>query len=275
VDTEYTYDAGLGERGQLTEAILDLAAGARLWRTWGLLGWRDFRHQTNRTIIGPLWTVVGMAVTVGALGYVYGALLSWPPRTGYPFLAAGLLAWFFISGSIQGGCSVFINAAGILQERPLPISFNIYRFTWRLFIEFGIKFLVFVITALAVWFNPGLSLLYILPILPLYFLNALWVIQLFGMIGTRYRDFPQLVNPLMLIAFLTTPILWPQSALNDQQFIGTYNPLTHFIDILREPLLGNPPPLGSIVVVGAIMIVGWIVTLFAFARFKNRIVFWL
>ena len=141
--------------------------------------------------------------------------------------------------------------------------------------EFCLKFSVFALFAAFARFNPGLSLLYLVPMLVLYFCNGLWVNLLFGIIGARARDTAQLVGPLMLIAFLATPVLWPSSALGANAFISTYNPLSHFIEIIREPLLGNPPPLGSLIVVSAVMIAGWSAALFVFARTRNHIVFWL
>ena len=122
---------------------------------------------------------------------------------------------------------------------------------------------------------PASRSLYLVPMLVLYFCNGLWVNRLFGIIGARARDTAQLVGPLMLIAFLATPVLWPSSALGANAFIGTYNPLSHFIDIIREPLLGIVPPFSSLVLVSAIMIVGWSAALFVFARTRNHIVFWL
>lgn len=246
-----------------------------MWRTWATLGWRDFRHQTRRTLLGPFWSVIGTGIMVGALGYVYGALLKTDPRYGYPFVAAGLIAWFFISGCMIGGFTVFLNAAGLLKERPLPISFSVFRYTYRLFVEFCFKFLVFAAVAVLVGIVPGPALLFLLPGLILYLLNGVWVVLLFGMIGTRYRDANELISPLMLIAFLATPILWPQAALQSNEFIATLNPLTHLIAIVREPLLGNAPSLLSVEVVLAITLLGWMLALLVFVFAKDRIVFWL
>lgn len=275
METVDSYDASLGFRGSAGVAWRDLVAGANMWRIWTVLGWRDFYHQTNRTILGPAWSVVGLVIMVGSLGFVYGSLLSTPARVGYPFTAAGLIAWFFISGCLQGGFTTFVNSAGTMKERTLPVSFGLYRYTWRLFVEFCLKFSVFAFFAVFSQFNPGLSLLYLVPMLVLYFCNGLWVNLLFGIIGGRARDMAQLVNPLMLIAFLATPVLWPSSALGANAFISTYNPLSHFIDIIREPLLGNAPPFGSLVLVFAVTIMGWSAAFFVFARTRNNIVFWL
>ncbi|MGC1551666.1 MAG: ABC transporter permease, partial [Bradyrhizobium sp.] len=183
METVDSYDASLGFRGSAGVAWRDLVAGANMWRIWTILGWRDFYHQTNRTVLGPAWSVVGLVIMVGSLGFVYGSLLSTPARVGYPFTAAGLIAWFFISGCLQGGFTTFVNSAGTMKERTLPVSFGLYRYTWRLFVEFCLKFSVFAFFAVFSQFNPGLSLFYLVPVLVLYFCNGLWVNLLFGIIG--------------------------------------------------------------------------------------------
>ncbi|MCQ8782814.1 ABC transporter permease [Mangrovibrevibacter kandeliae] len=275
MESQDVYNASETFGGKLAEALADLWAGARLWHTWCLLGWRDFLQETKRTALGPLWAILGLAVTVAALGYVYGALLSWPPSEGYPYITAGLTCWFFISACIQGGSSVFISSAGILKERALPISFSVYRYTLRLFIEFCIKFVVFIGVALLVGIEPTSALLFLIPGLLLYFLNGIWVNLIFGIVGAGFRDVSQLISPIMLIVFLATPILWPQTALGGQGAVAEFNPFTHFIAVIRDPLLGSVPSHLSLAVVVATLVGGWLLTFLAFIRYKNKIVFWL
>lgn len=246
-----------------------------MWRVWLLLGWRDFKYQTNRTLLGMLWPILGLGITVAALGYVYGALLTWPPNTGYPYIAAGFICWFFISGSVQGGLNVFISNAGLLKERPLPVSFSIFRYTTRMFIEFCIKFVVFFVAAAAVGLSPTWNIVFVLPGLLIFFLTGLWVNLLFGIIGARFRDFQQLFTPLMLIAFLSTPVLWPKSALGKRAFLADYNPFSHFIDLIREPLLGAPVPQDAIFVSFTFLAVGFCLAFIVFAKCRSRLVFWL
>jgi ABC-type polysaccharide/polyol phosphate export permease len=271
----YVYRAGSSTWSRLLDALNDLALAGRMWRTWTKLAWWDYRQQNGRNVLGPLWSIAGLALTVGVLGYVYGALLSYDPRHGYPFVAAGMIAWFFISSCVGGGPFVFLNAAGLIKERPLPISFSVFQYTFRIFIEFCSKFLVFALVALLTLFAPTVQIALLIPGLLLYLLNGLWVTMLFGIAGARYRDISQIIGPLMLIIFLATPILWPADMLSTNSFIARLNPFTHYIDIIREPLLGNVPSMISYVMVTVIAAAGWIVTLLAFARNKDRIVFWL
>ena len=271
----YSYRAGGSYGEMLREGLQDLVDGAKLYRTWRVLAWRDMKSQTHRTLLGPFWSIVATGIQVAALGYVYGALLKTDPSEGYPYIAAGLILWFFISGSVLGGLAVFQGGAGVLKERSLPVSFTVYRYTFRLLVELCIKFVLFVIVAVLAGVTPNWNMTIALPGLLLFVLNGLWVILLFGVIGARLRDVRELVSPLMLLAFLATPVLWHQTLLAGSQFIATYNPLTHYLAIVRDPLLGHVPPLSSFVIVVALTLIGTAASIVTFSLAKNRIVFWL
>ena len=271
----YYYAAGQGVGANLRHALNDLLEGAKLYRTWGMLAWRDWKSQTRRTLLGPVWSIVGLGIQVAALGYVYGALLKTDPTEGYPYIAAGLILWFFISGSMLGGLSVYLGGAGVLKERSLPVSFTVYRYTFRLLAELCYKFILFVIVAALAGLAPNWNMALALPALLIFALNGLWVILLFGVIGARFRDVRELVSPLMLIAFLATPVLWKKQLLGGSEFIATYNPFTHYLAIMREPLLGHLPSVSSVAIVLALTVAGSAVAIAAFSLAKNRIVFWL
>lgn len=270
----YAYVAASGFGVMLREALDDLRAGARLHRTWTTLGWRDLRRQTRRTLLGPLWMLVGTGIQIAALGYVYGALLKTDPADGYPYIAAGLILWFFISGAILGGLGVFDSGRNILHERALPVSFTVFRYLFRLSAELVIKFILFVVIAVLVSLPVTAATLYALPAFALLLLNGFWVVLLLGTIGARYRDMRELVAPLMLLAFLATPILWQERHLGGAEFIAAYNPFTHYLAIVRDPLLGHAPDPASVGLVLVMTLAGYLAAFTVFAACKNRIVFW-
>ncbi len=271
----FFYNANLDRISKIREGVRDLVAGALMYKIWLALGWMDMRNQTHRTVLGPAWSIIGTAIQVFILGKVYGALLNTDPSEGFPYIAAGLILWFFISACIMGGLSVFVSAAGLLKEKSLPISFAVYRYTYRLLVELFYKSSVFVL--IGIWFglplswNIGLAL----PGLVLLIANAVWVILLLGVIGARFRDIRELIGPLMLIAFLATPVLWHSSHLGHDQMLVNLNPFTHYLEIVRAPLLGATPAAISYEVVIALTAAGWLTALLAFGPQRNRIVFWL
>ena len=172
ITSTYEYQADRSFAALAKEGIDDLVDGARLHRTWISLGWRDLKNQTHRTLLGPLWSIVGTGIQIAALGYVYGALLKSNASEGYPYIAAGLILWFFISGNVLGGLTVFQTAIGVLQERALPVSFTIYRYVYRLFLELCVKFMVFLIVAALVRLPYGWPMLLVPVSLAIYVLNG-------------------------------------------------------------------------------------------------------
>jgi len=87
--------------------------------------------------------------------------------------------------------------------------------------------------------HPGLGL-WSLSAIPAFFilaLNGLWLTLLVGIVSTRYRDIPQVINSLIQLAFYLTPIVWSPDDLfgsggTDRTWakvLFQFNPLYHFV----------------------------------------------
>ena len=75
-----------------------------------------------------------------------------------------------------------------------------------------------------------------------------------------------------------TPVFWPPSQLDQRglanSILVNWNPLHHFVDILRSPLLGNVPDLLTYKVVFGFTVVGWAFTLWVFEKNRTKIIYW-
>ncbi len=274
-DELYVYDASRPFASRIADGLDDLWQGARMARIWAKLGWWDFKGQTRRTLLGPLWSVLGTGITVAVLGYVYGAVLDLESAQAFPYIAGGLVIWFFISGCINGGLSTYMSARGVIEERSLPISFSVYRFVFRYAVELIVKFSVFAVAAAAVALPVNANMLLAIPGVLILLVNGLWVVLVFAPLGARFRDVAQIVSPLMLIAFLASPVLWPEGMLGSSSFIAKYNPFAHFLAIVRDPLMGSAPSATSVTLTLAFAVTGWILAVVVHCMTKDRIVYWL
>jgi ABC-type polysaccharide/polyol phosphate export permease len=79
----------------------------------------------------------------------------------------------------------------------------------------------------------------------------------------------------MQLMFFVTPIIWKPSALPDRPHVAQWNPLYHFVETMRAPLLGEVPPASSWLTVIAITVAGWILCLVVLQRYRRRIAYWL
>lgn len=238
------------------------------------MGWQDIRQRYRRSVLGPFWLTLSMAILVGALGVLYGKLFGIAIDDYLPFLTLGFLSWGLISGVITEGCVALTAAEPFIKQMRLPFSLHVYRMIWRNLIIFAHNFVVYI--AVAVWFEiwPGAAALLLLPGLVLIVLTAIWVGLLLGMICARFRDVPQIAGSVLQVAFFLTPIIWKPELLGSRAGFVQANPFFHFVELVRAPLLGQAPAALTWTVALGVTAGGWFVTFLFFRRFRARIAYW-
>lgn len=124
-----------------------------------------------------------------------------------------------------------------------------------------------------------------LPALVLIMLNGTWVVMLFGVIATRFRDIPPIIQSFITMLFYATPIMWSmdQVLAANQTNAGPgsvgvdllkYNPIYHFVEIIRAPLVGQTQSWTHWVVTGAVTVIGWSLALFVLRNYRSRVPYW-
>jgi ABC-type polysaccharide/polyol phosphate export permease len=259
----------------INDAVLDILDGLKNWRLWSLLAWQDIRLRYRRSMLGPFWLTLSMAIQIAALGFVYGKLFHMELTTYLPYLTVGFLAWGFISTNVIDGCAALTLAEPFIRQISLPFSVHIFRSVYRNLIIFAHNFVVYLVVILVFGISPGVTGLLLFPAtLALIVLNAIWATLLFAMICSRFRDLGPIIASLLQVGFFLTPILWRPELLNEHRWLVYLNPIYHLVELLRAPMIGNVPGLTSCIAVVLVTVTGWGVTLAFFGRFRNRIAYW-
>lgn len=271
------------------------------WRDrelWSHLGWQDIKQRYRRSVLGPLWITLSMAVTALGLGILYSQLFGSDIYAFLPYITTGLIVWGFIIACLTEGTDTFIANEGLMKHLPAPITVYALRTVWRQTIMLGHNMLVYLVV-MAIFFHklnqpykiiedgkvwqPGLdwSILLAIPALALFLVNGVWVVLLFGIVSTRFRDVPQVVTALSSLIFFMTPIVWSTDVLTVnfgdagwRDLISELNPFYHFVQILRAPLIGNEESWHHWAVVGVVTVVGWAVTLIVLRNYRSRVTYW-
>jgi ABC-2 type transport system permease protein len=287
-------------------AFADLRDGFANRGLWGHLGWQDIKQRYRRSVIGPFWITITQGVIALGLGLLYSQLFHIPVGTFLPYISTGFIIWGFISGCLTEGMDTFIANEGLIKQLPAPLSVYVLRTVWRQTLMLAHNMIVYVIIV-AIFFtnldhryslntgncdpgftgicHPGLGWYSFSAIPGLVFLaiNAGWVTLLLGIISTRYRDIPQVINSIIQLLFYLTPIVWPIDQLQTGgvrsgnswalPFVNA-NPLFHFVQVVRAPLIGQAVSIKSWYVVIAITIVGWVLALVAMRNYRARVSYW-
>jgi ABC-2 type transport system permease protein len=257
-------------------AFGDLRQGWKQRALWGYLGWQDIKQRYRRSVLGPLWISISMAVVATAMGILYGALFGEDIAYFLPYVATGLLIWNFVNGCILEGSEVFIANEGLIKFLPAPLSLHVYRLVWRQALFFVHNLVVWAILMIVFPQPLNPSLLLALPAFALLVVNGAWIAVLTGIVATRFRDIPPIIASLANLLFFMTPIVWSYDRLRSHP-LAPYielNPVMHFVEILRQPMLGQPIAWRHWYIVGAITVTGCIAALVFLRNYRSRVAYW-
>ena len=238
--------------------------------------WSDTKARYKRSILGPFWLVLGTAISILGVGFLWGKILKINYSDFFPSLVIGLILWQFISGCITDAPSMFTRNAVLIRNIPLPWSFFGVQLLLKQLINFFHN-MTLVILTLCIFPIVGYKwvILQALPGFALLLGNLLWILLLIAMIGARYRDIEPLLNSLMPIFFFLTPVIYKPNNLGALQIVAWLNPFTYLITLVRAPLLGSPVPVFVWVDTSIAFFAGWSGTLFILSKKYRRLPFWI
>ena len=262
-----------------SRARRDLVDGFRRRELWLHLGWQDIKQRYRRSVLGPFWITIATGTTAVAMGGLYSMLFNLELAEHLPYVTLGLIIWNLINAAMLEGSEVFIANEGLIKQLPTPLSVHVYRLVWRQVILFAHNIIIFVIIAIIFPKPWSWADLTVIPALALLALNCVWVSLCFGILATRYRDIGPLLASVVQLLFFMTPIIWNEATLQAQGAsswakIIELNPLLHYLDIVRAPLLGAEQEFRHWAVVLAFTLIGWIMAAFAMRQYRARVPYW-
>ncbi|OXS55923.1 hypothetical protein B1A99_22115 [Cohnella sp. CIP 111063] len=212
---------------------------------WIYLGWIDIKGRYRRTVLGPFWLVATTFLSIAMMGVIYSTIFKVEINEFIPYIAAGIVAWYFISGVIMESCNGLISNKFLLLSKPIPIFLINMRILSRHVIIFFHNMIVLILCLL--YFGRLQDVLIFPTILGIIF-NCAIVIALgifLSLICARFRDIVQVITSLINILFLITPIVWNKKVLESRDFLAEWNLFSHLVDLIRSPLLGQIPSIES------------------------------
>lgn len=237
----------------------------------------QFAVQYRKTIIGPAWVLLGPTLFILTLGMLFSEISQVNAELFVPHLAIGFVCWTLVSGFVTGSTTIFQRSRAQVLQGGMSQYEIVVVDVMRTILHFLHQILIIVV----VFFLYDLTWTYYswVSFVGLFILiaNGLWLTLLFGIIGARYRDLSEVVNAIMRIAFLATPIIWlpmERSGGVMGAFLA-YNPFYHFLEVVRAPLLGQTVDTVSWVVVLAFTFFGFLIAKLFHYRLGNRIPLWI
>lgn len=238
------------------------------------LAWSDTRTRYKRSFLGPFWLVLGTAIGVGGLAFVWSRLFEADNSVFVPSLTIGLVVWYMISSSFVESAAVFYRSREMLLNVRLPSLLIAIQLLLRQLVNFAHNLVVVAVVLMIYPQNLSVTALWAIPGLLLVCINLLWVIQVLGYFGARYRDFEPLIAAVMQPLFFVTPVIFRPEQLSASELILILNPFAYWMGLIRDPLMGVTPTVMTWSVSIGMAVLGWAFALWLTAKKRTRLAYW-
>lgn len=254
----------------------DVLSSMGLWRLWTHLGWGDILKQYRRSFLGPIWITLNSAIFIVVFSLIGAQLFNQPLEAYLSYFCLGHVFFTFISTTVNEGCQTYIASEAFLKQTPYPKMVFVFRVLWRnlLMLAHNAPIVLGVLwwsgllwTVQLGWWLLGLALT---------MATAILAVALLGAMAARFRDVPMIITSVMQISFFVTPVMWQTQQLTERaQLVVHWNPLAAFLELLRAPLLGQPPSDEAWALATAMLLLLGALYLVVYVRIRRRIVYWL
>lgn len=257
----------------------DLKDSLRAPGFWLFGAWIDTSLRFRSRALGALWMVAGTLSFVVFVGTLYAQVLDTDGSIYYAYLATGFVFWSFMQQLFNQSTRLFYKSKSMIQNGYVKYADYVLRLFVGQAIQLAYNLSIIVGAILLVPVHITAAALVLFLTLPLFFLAVLGGCFLLSVVGARYGDIGELVQTVMRLAFLLTPIIWVStSARGKGSIIGPFlyaNPFYYLIEIIRAPLVYGHVPWLEIGVVAAAVPVIWFMAALAYARAKPYVSLWI
>lgn len=242
---------------------------------WIKLSTLDILKRYRRSILGPFWITITTLVTTTTLSFIYSKVLNVEIYKYFPYLTIGLIYWNFVSTLLNESCETFIESERIIKQENFSFVVYVLRVISRNYIILFHNLLIFIIIFFVLGIPSIKNLLLFTLSLVIIFFVSIPISFLISILSARYRDIPPIVASLLQLSFFATPILFKKNLLGEYEFILQFNPFFYFLEIFRNPILGEP--VGAEIYIGCIIIAlcSWLFFLLIYNKSKDKISFWI
>ncbi len=252
-------------------SIRNVLAGLGRVSLWSRLALTDIEELYKRSVLGMAWVALAFALFIFVKILIFGSITIIDERYFSIWLSIGFWVWTLFQSIVVEGSRTFLSARGWILGTKLPLSIYAIQVLTRALIRFSFSLPVVVSLFLFFKWIPTIEWLWSLGGIIAIVINGLWITLFLATLCSRYNDLIHLTQSVMRVMFFVTPILYVPEQMGDRAHLLIFNPFTHYIAIVRDPIMGLGIPILSWQVVIAMTVIGWSLTLLTYQLMGRNI----
>lgn len=245
---------------------------------WAYSSWLDIVTRYRRTRLGLIWLLAPVTVFMLITGPLYAKVFNRDLASYMIHLGMGYAVWRLMVMVLNDAVGVFRNNKSfILDGNTRLTDYTLKSIAKSLF------YFVFSMVGMMVvlFWSPAVPLAAILTLfltIPVVLVNLVWVGYSLSILGARLPDLGEVLNTVLMVGFLFTPIIWEGDRYPPDSIGGIMvrvNPAFHLLEVVREPLFGRMPSTFSLVYVALLTLAGWLLAISLCRRYSRYVPIWI
>lgn len=221
---------------------------------------RDHRQRFAYSSLGTLWSPIATLSTSVVLGVVWSTIFDLDIQTFMPFVVSGNAAWTLVSSSLAEAPTHIISNRGFLINSRGSIATATTTTMTKIMINSSTSLLAAIVVV--GFFGQLTAKVVLLPLMTVLAAATVYpYVLIIGIIGTFWRDVEQFFPTIILLFYMTTPILFPIEQLGPLGPYVRFSPFYVVVSIMRDPLLGDFPAALTLGLLALWALLGWSILL--------------
>ena len=204
------------------------------------------KNKFRRSKLGILWTFISPLCLTIIMSVVFSTAFKINYGDYLPYILSGIVFWELVSSSFIGGGNTIMGFESFIRQCNHPIS--LYTLTNSLIFTISFFIASFALVVISVFGHP-LHVLLGLVIYPLtlviYLLLSWGATTIAAYVGVQYRDYPMAIGLFLQVVWYMSPVFLAESMFESNEILYTWfqiNPITHLLNLIREPFLYGKLP---------------------------------
>lgn len=247
---------------------------------WIHLSKAELKYKFRRSKLGIMWTFLNPLLLTLLMTVVFGTVFKMSYTDYAPYILSGLIVWDVLSSAvISGGSAIMVSESYIRQcNHPIII------YPLKSALVNTASFLI-AMNALLIWilFTAPNNILMGIITIPLttifYFLLSWALIIIASFINTKFRDYQQVMALVMQALWYVSPVFFRGEMFTSNkslQLLFNLNPITHILNLVREPFLyGRFPSVMSYLYVTIVILLVWFIAIIKLKKEEKTMIFYL
>ena len=222
----------------------------------------SIKTRYKRSALGVLWTLLNPLLNTVVLTIAFSRVLKFDVANYPVYILSGLIFWNFFAQTTAYAMQQLVWGSNLIKRIYVPRTIFAVSAVGNGLVNLLLALIPLALIMLA-YRLPFTPALFFLPVAVLFTgMFVLGVSLLFSTVAVFFTDLIEIYNVALSALYFLTPIIYPESVLENYPLILKVNPIYILLNLFRQPIIRSQVPSGMEILTGGVigvvtLMAGW------------------